>query len=185
MSTKGWFAAWALSCLGVSANAACMDWMDLDLRRLAGEERVNLCQAYSGKVLLIVNTASRCAFTDQYEGLEKLYGRYRDQGLVVLGFPSNDFGGQEPGDETGIQNFCRTTYGVQFPMFAKAHVRGDDADPLWQRLIQQTGEAPRWNFYKYLVGRDGSVRRVYSSMTSPQSGRLIEAVEAALAEPEE
>jgi glutathione peroxidase len=165
------------------AGAGCPSVLDHKVRKLADETEVNLCEAYRGQVLLVVNTASRCAFTKQYDGLEALYAEYRDQGFSVLGFPSNDFANQEPGDEASIQDFCRTTYGVEFPMFAKSRVRGEAADPFWRDLIAATGTAPKWNFYKYLIGRDGAVIDVFSSMTSPESGRLRSALEQALAQP--
>ncbi|WP_432695782.1 glutathione peroxidase [Marinobacterium sp. YM272] len=163
------------------ARADCSNLLDFDLPKLAEDTRVNLCSEYSGQVLLIVNTASKCAFTKQYEGLEALYSRYREQGFAVLGFPSNEFGGQEPGSEEQIQNFCRTTYGVQFPMFAKSRVRGADADPFWKSLVAASGTTPKWNFYKYLIGRDGQVIDTYSSMTSPESRTLTQQIEQALA----
>lgn len=163
--------------------AACTDLLAFEVKTLAENKTVNLCQAYSGKVLLVVNTASKCAFTGQYEGLEKLYREYRDQGLVVLGFPSNDFGQQEPGTAQQISNFCRTTYGVEFPMFAKARVRGADADPFWRNLVTASGTTPKWNFYKYLINRNGEVVDVYSSITSPDSGRFRRAIERLLQEP--
>lgn len=118
---------------------------------------MNLCEAYAGKVVLIVNTASKCAFMSQYEGLEALYETYKERGLVVLGFPSNDFANQEPGTEAEIKTFCRMTYGVQFPMFAKTRVRKNQADPLHQKLGEATGSWPKWNFHKYLLDREGRV----------------------------
>jgi glutathione peroxidase len=129
---------------------------------------------YKGKVMLIVNTASECGFTPQFEGLEKLYQKYRSKGFVVLGFPCNQFGGQEPLNEAGIENFCRINYGVTFPMFAKIDVNGNNAHPLYQYLKQQaTGilgsEAIKWNFTKFLVSKDGKVIKRYAPSTSPES----------------
>lgn len=165
-----------------TATADCPAALDFDKRPLAGEDPVNLCEAYRGKVVLVVNTASKCAFTGQYEGLEDLYATYRDQGLVVLGFPSNDFGNQEPGTEEQIKDFCRLTYSVQFPMFEKTRVKKGMADPLFEVLARQSGGTyPKWNFYKYLIGRDGTVVHAYSSMTSPKSAKLVKAVETELA----
>ncbi|TMH31373.1 MAG: hypothetical protein E6H66_16235, partial [Betaproteobacteria bacterium] len=115
----------------------------------------SLCQ-YQGKVLLIVNTASYCGYTHQYEGLEALYHKYKDRGLVVLGFPTNDFGEQEPGTNQEIAEFCRLTYGVEFPMFEKSSIKSIKANPLFGELISRTGQAPQWNFHKYLVDRDGN-----------------------------
>ena len=137
-----------------------------------------------GKVLLIVNTASACGFTPQFGGLEKLWQAYRDQGLVVVGFPSNQFGAQDPGGNEEIASFCQMNYGVSFPMMAKVNVNGDSAHPLWQWL---TAEAPgllgskavKWNFTKFLVGRDGRVRKRYAPTDAPES--LARDIEAALA----
>ena len=139
-----------------------------DLR--TGEPQ-DLCQ-YRGRVILVVNTASYCGFTDQYGGLEALYRKYRDHGLVVLGFPSNDFAGQEPGSNSQIANFCRLTYGVQFPMFAKSRVVGDRRNALFGELARRTGETPRWNFHKYLIDRDGTRVLSFGSAVSPEDGRL-------------
>jgi glutathione peroxidase len=156
------------------------DLLDVEVRRLGSEETVNLKEAYGGKVVLVVNTASKCAFTGQYEGLEALYARYRDRGLVVLGFPSNDFGGQEPGTEAQIKDFCRLTYSVRFPMFAKTEVKKGKADPLFQALGEAAGRYPKWNFHKYLIGRDGRLVDNYLSFTSPQSKTVVNAVEELL-----
>ncbi|HSX92239.1 MAG TPA: glutathione peroxidase [Hydrogenophaga sp.] len=138
----------------------------------------NLCQ-YAGKVLLVVNTASYCGFTKQYEGLEALFAKYREQGLVVLGFPSNDFE-QETGDAKQIAELCFNTYGVRFPMFDKTAVTGAKANPLYLQLRQATGVSPRWNFHKYLVGRDGRVIEQFASATEPMGRTLTKAVETAL-----
>ena len=162
---------------------SCINVLDHTVRELAGDKQVNLCEAYKGQVLLIVNTASKCAFTGQYEGLEAMHAKYLEQGFSVLGFPSGDFADQEYNQENKIQEFCRLTYGVKFPMFEKSHVRGDYANPVFSDLIKATGVAPKWNFYKYLVGRDGKVIDVYSSMTSPESSGLVKQLEAALAVP--
>lgn len=149
-------------------------------RRLGSDQQENLCEVYAGKVLLVVNTASRCAFTGQYDGLEKLYAEYQSQGLVVVGFPSNDFGNQEPGDEQTIKNFCRLTYGVQFPMYAKTRVKGDGADPFYVALASAAGHSPRWNFHKYLLDRQGRLVGSYSSFVKPQSKKLAKAIEKLL-----
>uniref|UniRef100_UPI004047456F glutathione peroxidase n=2 Tax=Polynucleobacter sp. TaxID=2029855 RepID=UPI004047456F len=149
--------------------------------RLQDEAPQNLCQ-YQGKVVLIVNTASYCGFTGQYDGLEKLYSQYKDKGLVILGFPSNDFGKQEPGSNKEIADFCHNTYGVKFPMFAKSSVTGPNVNPLFKHLIEQTGTKPRWNFYKYLVDRQGNVVDAYSSMTSPSSTKIVAQLEKLLQE---
>ena len=170
--------------LGESAVAAgsseCPETLDFELRSLHSEERVNLCEAYHGNVVLIVNTASKCGFTHQYEGLEALYERYRDRGLVVLGFPSNDFGGQEPGTEKQIQTFCRLTYGIKFPMFEKTHAAEGRADPLYRVLGERAGEYPAWNFHKYLLDRNGNLAHSFSTATPPQSREIISAIERLL-----
>lgn len=169
--------------LAFSAPAwACSDLLNSEYRPLAGKDKVSLCKEYDGKVLLIVNTASKCGFTPQYEGLEALHARYKDKGFAVLGFPSNDFMQQEPGTEKEIQEFCTLTYGVKFPMFEKVHVTKDEATPLYQRLAAASGERyPGWNFYKYLVSRDGKVIADYSSKVKPDDADLVAAIEKALA----
>jgi glutathione peroxidase len=147
--------------------------------RLQDEKPQSLCQ-YSGKVLLVVNTASYCGFTPQYKGLEALHEKYRDRGLVVLGFPSNDFA-QETGDNRQIAQFCESTYGVKFPMFAKSSVRGAGANALYRQLAQATGRQPLWNFHKYLVARDGKVVASYTTMTAPDNSGLVRDIEQQLA----
>lgn len=138
---------------------------------------------YAGKVLLVVNVASKCGFTPQYEGLEALWQAYRDRGLVVMGFPCDQFGHQEPGDEAEIKNFCSLTYDVEFPMFAKVEVNGDGAHPLWKWLKDEKGgflglDAIKWNFTKFLVGRDGRVIKRYASTDKPAA--MSADIEAAL-----
>ena len=147
--------------------------------RLQDEKPQPLCQ-YSGQVLLVVNTASFCGYTPQYEGLEALYARYRDKGLVVLGFPSNDFN-QEKASNKEIADFCENTFGVKFPMFGKTSVKGAEANPLFRQLAAQTGKAPTWNFHKYLIGRDGKVIAHYGSATKPDDPTLLRALEQQLA----
>ena len=165
----------------VPAVACDSPLLDQDFRRLASTEDVNLCDAYAGKVVLVVNTASKCGNTPQYDGLEKLYDQYGSQGLVVLGFPSNDFLGQEPGTEEQIEEFCRLTYGVQFPMFEKTTVKGDGAHPFYAGLADASGTYPTWNFHKYLIGRDGQLVGEFSPRTKPYDDALVAAVEQALA----
>jgi glutathione peroxidase len=162
------------------ANAACPPLLDHKLRALAEDRTVNLCEAYQGKVLLMVNTASKCGYTRQYDGLEKLYDKYKDRGLVVIGFPSNDFAGQEPGTEKQIQEFCRLTYGVRFPMFEKVRVVENAAHPLYRQLAKETGNYPRWNFHKYLIDRDGKVVGSYPSHVTPEDRTLVSAIEREL-----
>ncbi len=166
-----------------SATAAGPSVLDVDYRRLAGTGKVNLRKEYGGDVLLVVNTASKCGFTPQYEGLEALHAKYSDRGFAVLGFPSNDFMGQEPGTEKEIKKFCALTYGVKFPMFEKVHVKGGDVTPFYRTLEAKTGEAPGWNFHKYLIGRNGEVIGSFGSKTKPDDAKLVAAIEKALAKP--
>ncbi len=169
--------------LAGSASAFGADLLDVNYRPLAGKQQVNLLKRYQGQVLLVVNTASKCGYTPQYEGLEALQKQYASRGFAVLGFPSNDFKGQEPGDEKQIQDFCTLTYGVKFPMFEKVHVVGEQATPLYQRLTAATGVAPGWNFHKYLVGRDGKVIAQFASKVTPDDPQLTAAISKALAAP--
>ncbi len=154
---------------------------DYSFTTLIGENPLPLSQ-FKGKVILIVNTASHCGFTKQYSGLQKLYDDYKDKGLVILGVPANDFGGQEPGSSDEIAQFCKLNYGVTFPMASKQVVSGDEAHPfyLWARKTLGFGTAPKWNFHKYLVSRDGSLIDYFNSTTSPDSDRLIKAIDTAL-----
>jgi glutathione peroxidase len=160
----------------------CPALLKKSFRRLQDETPQNLCQ-YRGKVLLVVNTASYCGFTSQYEGLEKLFAEQSARGLVILGFPSNDFGRQEPGNSKEIADFCYNTYGVKFPMFEKSSVTGPGANPLFKDLTSATGKAPQWNFHKYLIGRNGEVLASYPSATEPTSPKLISDLQRALANP--
>ena len=157
--------------------------LDQNYRRLAGEEVVNLQKAYGGKVLLVVNTASKCGFTPQYEALEAMNAKYAARGFSVLGFPSNDFMGQEPGTEKQIEEFCKLTYGVKFPMFEKVHVKGSDVTPFYKQLATATGDAPGWNFHKYLIDRDGKVVGSFGSRTKPDDAKLVAQLESLLAAP--
>ena len=167
--------------LGVSATSASdSTLLDQDFRRLASDDVVNLADAYAGNVVLIVNTASKCGNTPQYDGLEKLYQEYGDAGLVVLGFPSNDFFGQEPGTEEEIQEFCRLTYKVKFPMFEKVSVKEGDAHPLFDELAAASGTYPTWNFHKFLIGRDGKLIAEFSPRTQPYNDDLVAQIETAL-----
>lgn len=154
--------------------------LDYDFRRLASEDIVNLEDSYAGKVILVVNTASKCGNTPQYEGLEKLYQERQKDGLVILGFPSNDFMGQEPGTEEQIQEFCRLTYSIKFPMFEKVTVKEGDAHPFFAALANGAGTYPTWNFHKYLIGRDGRVIAEFSPRTQPTDEKLLAAIETEL-----
>ena len=171
----------AASAAGVaSADTPCAPLLDVSKRPLAAAEPVHLCEAYRGKVVLIVNTASRCGYTPQYEALQALYEAKRDQGLVILAFPSNDFGGQEPGSAEEIREFCRVNYGITFPVFEKIRVARDGADPLYRRLGEAAGEYPAWNFHKYLLDRQGRLVATFPSRVRPDDPRLVKAVEEAL-----
>jgi glutathione peroxidase len=163
-----------------SAAKTCPAILHQSFNRLQDEAPQDLCQ-YAGKVVLVVNTASYCGFTSQYQGLEKLYAKYGKQGLVVLGFPSNDFGKQEPGNSKEIADFCFNTYGVKFPMFAKSSVKGAAANPLHANLIKLTGKEPKWNFTKYLIDRNGKVIEYFPSKVEPEDKALVGKIEAALA----
>jgi len=152
-------------------------------RPLAGKTPVNLRKTYAGDVVLVVNTASKCGFTPQFEALEAMHAKYKGQGFAVLGFPSGDFMAQEFVDEKQIQQFCTLTYGVKFPMFEKVHVIGKQATPLYKGLSRAAGEAPKWNFHKYLIGRDGKLVASYGSKTKPDDAVVIAAIEQALKTP--
>lgn len=178
------------------ALAACLLWpmaasaqpcsplLDREMRPLAAKTPESLCK-HQGKVLLIVNTASKCGLTPQYEALEALHDRLAPRGFAVLGFPSNDFLGQEPGSEEDIQEFCKLTYGVTFPMYEKVKVTGEDATPLYLQLREATGDTPGWNFHKYLIGRDGNVAASFGSRTTPDDPAFLEKIETLLTEPEQ
>ena len=166
--------------ISLPATAADPALLDHSLRKLASDDEVNLGDEYGGKVVLIVNTASKCGNTPQYDGLEKLYREYGPEGLVVLGFPSNDFFGQEPGTEAEIQDYCRLTYGVKFPMFEKVSVKKGGAHPLFDELAAAAGTYPTWNFHKYLVGRDGNLIAEFNPRTQPYDKQLVASIERAL-----
>jgi glutathione peroxidase len=163
-----------------AAPAACPPLLDVKLDTLT-EDAASLCK-YEGKVLLVVNTASQCGYTPQYEGLEKLYRRYKDKGLVVIGFPSNDFGGQEPGSNKDIAKFCEVNYGVSFPMFTKTSVAKGPVNPFYERLAKVSNSKPRWNFHKYLVDRSGQKVLAYPSDVAPEDTQLVREIETLLAQ---
>jgi glutathione peroxidase len=155
---------------------------DLPLKDIDGKD--TSLKAYQGKALLIVNVASKCGFTKQYEGLQAIYKKYEGQGLVVCGFPCNQFGGQEPGSEADIKQFCSDKYDVTFPMFSKMEVNGAGRSPLYKLLAGKESPYPgdiRWNFTKFLVGRDGKIVGRFDSKVKPDSEELTKAIEAALA----
>lgn len=145
----------------------CPELLNFQATRLHSTESLNFCQAFSGKLLLVVNTASQCGYTPQLKGLETLYQKYKDRGLVIVGFPSNDFH-QEFADEEKTAKVCYLNYGVSFPMMSTSSVKGSSANALFKRLIAQTGQEPQWNFYKYLVSQDGKTVSVYPSETTPE-----------------
>ena len=157
---------------------ACSDLLNTEMRVLDSSEKVNLCQ-YTDQVVLVVNVASRCGYTYQYSSLQKLYEDYKDNGFVVLGVPSRDFM-QEYSDEGDVAEFCSTEYGVDFPMFATSKVRGNKANPLYKKLIAQSGVSPSWNFNKYLVSREGKVISTFGSRVKPDSPELISKIEELL-----
>jgi glutathione peroxidase len=163
-----------------AAVGTCPAILQHEFPRLQDDAPQNLCQ-YAGKVLLVVNTASYCGFTSQYEGLEALHAKYQGKGLVVLGFPSNQFGKQEPGSSKEIADFCFNTYGVKFPMFAKSDVKGADRNALYSDFFKATKVEPKWNFHKFLVDRSGKVAASYVSNVEPDNTNLVAALEKALA----
>ena len=171
----------AVATTAAGGSNACPALLRHTFNRLQTGESQTLCQ-FQGKVLLIVNTASYCGYTKQYEGLEAMYRKYKDRGLVVVGFPSNDFGNQEPGSNKDIAEFCRTTYGVQFPMFEKSSVARLDSNPLYVELAQKTGAAPKWNFHKYVVDRTGSHITSFASDVTPDARTLVSLIEKLLSE---
>ena len=164
-----------------TGDAACPVVLNYTFNRLQTGKPESLCQ-FRGKVLLIVNTASYCGYTHQYEGLEALYRRYKSRGLVVVGFPSNDFGAQEPGSNQEIAEFCRLTYGVEFPMFEKTSVTSLKTNPLYATLLARTGQAPQWNFHKYLVDRNGNRVESFGSKVEPDDRALLTALEKLLSD---
>ena len=165
----------------VAADGASQSAYDFTFSPLTGDAPLALAD-FKGKVILVVNTASKCGFTPQYDGLEKLYEKYKDRGLVIVGVPSDDFGGQEPGTNDEIAHFCKLNYGVTFPMAAKVDVVGDGAHPFykWARDVLGVIAIPKWNFHKYLIGRDGKLVDYFHSTTAPDSARLVKAIEGLL-----
>ena len=164
--------------LASQAAAPCPTLLDHAFKRLPAGAAESLCN-YRGKVILVVNTASRCGFTPQFEGLQKIYQDYKGRGFVVLGFPSNDFN-QEPGQGAQITNFCKLTYGTDFPMYERSHVAGADANPFYKALAQAAGSAPMWNFHKYLIARDGRTVIPHDSRVEPDGRELRTKIEAML-----
>ncbi len=163
-----------------SAMSACPSVLDHRMKGLDGAP-LDLC-SFSGKVVLAVNTASYCGNTPQYKGLQALYDKYRSQGLVIVGFPANDFGSQEPGSNAEIKDFCEITYGVEFPMVEKSSVVADRANPVFAELAQMTNDTPEWNFHKYLLSRDGKRAYSYPARMKPQDRKIVTRIEALLNE---
>jgi len=170
----------ALLAIPVNASDTKSDLYSIPVTTIEGKK--SDLSAYRGKVLLVVNTASQCGYTPQYEGLQKLYKKYKDRGLVVLGFPSNDFGGQEPGSDREIRYFCQSNYAVDFPMFSKGAVGGDAVQSIYAWLLRNASshEPVDWNFEKFLLSRKGRVISRFKSSVSPDSATLSEKIEAAL-----
>lgn len=186
MSARAALSALLALLLGTAAAPAqaadCPALLNRQAPRLQDEQPQNLCQ-YAGQVVVVVNTASFCGFTPQYKSLESLYARYRARGLVVLGFPSNDFGAQEPGSDKEIAAFCENTFGVKFPMFTKTRVSpagGAAVHPLYAELARATGQAPRWNFHKYVIARDGRSVTSHASDVDPEGREFVKGIEKLL-----
>jgi glutathione peroxidase len=182
-------ASCAVFALAAGSNAfaasACPALLNRSMPRLQDEKPQDLCQ-YAGKVVVVVNTASFCGYTPQYKGLETLHSKYSARGLVVLGFPSNDFGKQEPGSNQSIADFCENTFGVKFPMFAKSHVAGGggaELNPLFGDLLHKTGQPPQWNFHKYVIARDGQTVQSFQSDVEPGSAAFVQTIEKLLGAP--
>ena len=161
------------------AQSECSAWLDQQFTKLNSTESVGLCEQFAGQVLVVVNTASQCGFTPQFEQLEAVYQNYKEQGLSVIGFPSNDFN-QDRGSEENTAKVCYLDYGVTFPMVERTHIKGNNANPVFKHLASETGITPKWNFYKYIIDRQGEVVAVFSSQTNPTDSVLIEAIEKAL-----
>jgi len=172
------FIATLLLTAGVNAAPACPALLNFSLTDIDGKTR-SLC-TYAGKVVLVVNTASQCGYTGQYKGLQALSDQYGPRGLVVLGLPANDFGGQEPGSNATIKSFCVVGYQVNFPLFAKTGVTAANANPLHEVLAQATAERPRWNFHKYLIDRSGTRVLSFASHVDPQSKDMVQDIESLL-----
>jgi glutathione peroxidase len=174
---------WAAPGAALAAPPACPALLQQTMPRLQDEKPIPLCN-FAGQVVVVVNTASKCGYTPQYKSLETLSERYKARGLVVLGFPSNDFGGQEPGDNAAIADFCENTFAVRFPMFAKTVVKarpGQPVNPLFAALAARTGKAPGWNFHKYIVSRNGEVVISHGSDTDPLDPAFLKDVDRLLA----
>jgi len=178
MQMKSFLAIAALMTATSASAATCGALLDHTVADLSGS-RENLCQ-YAGKVVLVVNTASECGYTPQYKGLQAIFDKYKSRGLVVLGFPSNDFGQQEPGGAKEIKDFCDRNYAVKFPLFAKVPVKDAGGSAVFDGLAQATGQRPKWNFHKYLIARDGRTALRFPSKVEPESAELVAKIEELL-----
>lgn len=167
---------------GQAQAETCPDLLNFTAQKLRSNETVDFCQAYQGKVILAVNTASQCGFTPQFKGLEALYQKYKDRNFVILGFPSSDFY-QEFSDENKTSEVCYQNYGVTFPMFKTSPVRGKAANAFFKALAERSGTAPKWNFYKYLIDAKGNVIESFASMTKPEDQDLNQKIDALLKKP--
>jgi len=172
-------AALIMMVFSTHSYAKCDNLLDYEAKKLRSSETINLCENYKGKVILAVNTASKCGYTPQFKKLEALYQRYKDQGLEIVGFPSNDFK-QEYTDESKAADVCYINYGVTFQMMAPSSVKGPNANPFFAELAKATQKAPRWNFFKYVIGRDGKVIDAYASSESPLDGKIEDDIKKAL-----
>ena len=175
------FVTAALTTAPALAAGTCPPLLNYSVEPLTGGKAQSLCR-YEGQVVLIVNTASHCGYTGQYDGLQALHKKYADRGLVILGFPSNAFGGQEPGSNQKIAEFCQANYGVTFPVFAKLEVTPLSKDPVFAGLVASTGAAPKWNFHKYLIDRSGKRVESFESNVVPQNAKLVQRIEALIAQ---
>ena len=171
----------SLSATSAVATGNCPIVLDHTVEPLTGGKAQSLCQ-YKGSVVLVVNTASECGYTGQYEGLQALHKKYATRGLVVLGFPSNAFGGQEPGSNKKIAEFCQANFGVTFPVFAKVEAMPLSKDRVFAGLVAATGAAPKWNFHKYLIDRSGKRVESFESGVEPQSAQFVQRIEALIAQ---
>lgn len=162
-----------------SASSSCPSLLNQKFTSLQGKPQ-DFCN-YSGKVVVVVNTASYCGFTEQYQGLQAVYDKYKEKGLVVVGFPANDFGKQEPGSNAEVADFCERTYKVKFPMIEKTSVLAGQANPLHEALFKATGERPKWNFHKYVIARDGTTVQSFGSRVAPESPEFVAQIEKLLA----
>ena len=180
MNTRSALLSLAIAAIPAMSNAtgSCSPILSHKVTDILGDPK-DLCQ-YAGKVVLVVNTASYCGYTPQYKGLEALNEKYKSRGLVILGFPSNDFGQQEPGTNKEIADFCDRTYSVKFPMFSKTSVKEAGGSEVFDALATATGERPKWNFHKYLIGRDGTTVASFPSKVDPESPQFVSKVEELL-----